>query len=295
MKSKGDSTLYQAIMSVQQSEPIKETRALDRLQQEAESLSPFAEYYDKLNALPRRIRRSLQRQWKRSLAGIALLLALGQAPTLAATIQVGGRCTLVDAINAANSDTAQGGCTRGVGNDIIVLPNNTSINLTHVAEATYGPAGLPVITGQVTIAGNGSTIRRVSGTPEFKIFVVGGAGDLTLERVTISNGVGSGIFSDSGEVTLVQSTVSGNDGDGVTMASIYIYDGESGIHVQDSTISGNTRCGILTTVSGGVVSNSTISDNAGPGICANNEILRVVNSTLSGNAPRSSQHPFVSH
>lgn len=52
MKSKGDSTLYQAIMSVQQSEPIKETRALDRLQQEAESLSPFAEYYDKLTLCP---------------------------------------------------------------------------------------------------------------------------------------------------------------------------------------------------------------------------------------------------
>ena len=34
---------------------------------------------EKLKALPRRLRQRLQRQWKRSLAGLALLLALGQA------------------------------------------------------------------------------------------------------------------------------------------------------------------------------------------------------------------------
>jgi hypothetical protein len=38
MKSIEHSTLYQAVMSVQQIEPIKETRALDRLQQETELL-----------------------------------------------------------------------------------------------------------------------------------------------------------------------------------------------------------------------------------------------------------------
>ena len=48
-----------------------------------------------------KVRRSLQRQWKRSLAGVALLLALGQAPAHAATINVGGACTLVRAIVAA--------------------------------------------------------------------------------------------------------------------------------------------------------------------------------------------------
>jgi hypothetical protein len=36
--------------------------------------------------LRRRVRHSLQRQWQRSLAGLALLIALGQAPVLAATI-----------------------------------------------------------------------------------------------------------------------------------------------------------------------------------------------------------------
>ena len=56
-------------------------------------------YYTRLCALPRRTRRALARQWRRSLSAIALLLALGQAPALAATINVDGTtCTLVDAI-----------------------------------------------------------------------------------------------------------------------------------------------------------------------------------------------------
>ena len=50
----------------------------------------YSDYYRQLCQLPRRGRRSLQRQWKRSLAALALLLALGQAPALAATIHVDG-------------------------------------------------------------------------------------------------------------------------------------------------------------------------------------------------------------
>src|SRR5215207_2071539 len=109
-------------------------------------LSQFAEHYEKLKALPRRMRRSFQRQWKRSLAGVALLLALGQAPALAATINVGGTCTLVRAIAAANNDTtANGRCTKGSGADRIVLPNGSTKTLTSVNNTNYGPTGLPTI------------------------------------------------------------------------------------------------------------------------------------------------------
>src|SRR5262245_36225103 len=63
-----------------------------------ELLARVVGYYTQLRALPRRVRRVLQRQWRLPLAGIALMLALGQGPGLAATIPVGGACTLVDAI-----------------------------------------------------------------------------------------------------------------------------------------------------------------------------------------------------
>jgi len=95
------------------------------LQQRQELLPRFAACYTQLRALPRRARRALQRKWKLSLAGVALLLALGQEPVLAATINVSGGCSLINAITAANTDTATGGCPQGSGADTITLPAGT--------------------------------------------------------------------------------------------------------------------------------------------------------------------------
>ena len=137
------------------------------------------------------MRRSLQRQWKRSLAGVALLIALGQAPALAATINVGGTCTLIRAINAANNNsTASGNCRQGSGADTIVLPSGSTQRLTTVNNTVYGPTGLPVIRSDIIIAGNNSTIRRADSAPRFRIFAVGDNGDLTLRRTTVSGGTG---------------------------------------------------------------------------------------------------------
>jgi hypothetical protein len=60
------------------------------LQQEPDLLPRFNKHYRQLEALPRRMRRSLQRQWKRSLAGLSLLLALGQTSALAASVVASG-------------------------------------------------------------------------------------------------------------------------------------------------------------------------------------------------------------
>ena len=159
------------------------------LQREPDLLPRFAAHYQQLKALRRRVRRSLQRQWKRSLAGVALLIALGQAPALAATINVGGTCTLVRAINAANNDTTAGGrCTQGSGADTIVLPLGSIQRLTAVNNTVYSPTGLPVIRTDITIAGHNSAIRRARTAPEFRIVTVGQAGDLTLHRAAVSRG-----------------------------------------------------------------------------------------------------------
>ena len=50
------------------------------LQKEAELLPRFAAHYKQLKALPRRMRRTLQRRWKQGLAGVVLLMMLGQVP-----------------------------------------------------------------------------------------------------------------------------------------------------------------------------------------------------------------------
>jgi hypothetical protein len=154
-----------------------------------------AAHYQQLKTLRRRVRRGLQRQWKRSLAGLALLLALGQAPVLAATINVGGSCTLVRAIVAANNNTtASGNCRQGSGANTIVLPRNSTQTLTAVnnTKQYYGPIGLPTIRSAITIAGNASTIRRASTAPKFGLLFIEKVGSLTLQKTTISGGSGFG-------------------------------------------------------------------------------------------------------
>ncbi len=142
----------------------------------------FATFYRGLARLPRRARRALQKRWRRSLAGIALLCALGYMPAApAAQIDVGvGGCTLVDAITAANADQVAGGCPAGSGADTISLLPGSIQTLTSENNYSGGYNGVPVITSAIVIQGNGSTIRRASSAPQFRIVAVDPNGDLTL-------------------------------------------------------------------------------------------------------------------
>jgi len=68
------------------------------------------------------MRRSIQRKWKQSLAGVALLLTLGQTPALAAAINVCETCTLARAITSANNEcdtSPQGICTPGLAQTVL--------------------------------------------------------------------------------------------------------------------------------------------------------------------------------
>jgi hypothetical protein len=248
-------------------------------------------YYAHLQALPRRVRRALQRHWGVPLATLALWLALGALPGLAAIIPVGGPCTLVDAMTAANTDTATGGCAAGSGADTIVLPPGSTQSLTKVHNDTYGPTGLPVISSVITIAGQGSTIARASGAPEFRLLTVNGTGDLTLQETTASGGAstgypgrGSGVANYGGTLTITNSTISGNTsrdaGGGVNNE----YGGT--LTITNSTIAGNAGGGVGN--SGTLtITNSTISGNTasygGGGVANYGGTLTITNSTISGN------------
>ena len=263
------------------------------------------------------MRRALQRQWRLPLASIALLLALGQHPGLAATIPVGGACTLVDAITAANTDTATGGCVAGSGADMIVLPAGSTQTLTEVNNDTYGPTGLPVITSAITIAGNGGTIARDSEAPDFRILAVSHTGELTLQETTVSGGVvpfgrggvvryrsGGGIANYGGILTVTNSTISGNATAQVCGDYPRCFGGSGGgvlnssgtVTVLNSTITGNGGHG-----GGGIanhggtvtVRNSTIAGNDGSGqyggsggsggVANYGGTVTVLNSTITGN------------
>lgn len=192
-------------------------------------------------------------------------------------------CTLRDAITAADKDTPVGGCPAGSGPDTIILASGVTYILT-IDELS--------IHTKIIIEGNGSTIERSSadGITDFRIFWLTAnenyTGDLTLNNLTLSNGVdlggGGGIRNYQGTLTLNQSTVSGNSNTGIVNqygASLYI---------NNSTISGNSGGGISNNQGNVYISNSTIHDNYenlyGGGITNYFGEVYVYNSTVSGNS-----------
>ena len=141
--------------------------------------------------------RRLQHRMAWSLAGAALLLALGQGVATAATITVttnnpniasDGQCSLIEAIVNANNDAAtHADCAAGSGADTIVLPGMPDVALSNVFVDNFGyPIGLPLITSRITIEGNGAIIARQGSAPAFGLIAVtNGSGDLTLHSVTL--------------------------------------------------------------------------------------------------------------
>jgi uncharacterized repeat protein (TIGR01451 family) len=119
---------------------------------------------------------------------------------------------LIAQINGANSS----GTT-------ITLPSHAIYNYNAADNSTDGGNALPVITGNVTIIGNGATIERTR-TNVFRLFDVAPGGSLTLENVTLTGGLAAGtgtaaeggaIYS-AGTLSLSGVTVKSNKAFGIT-------------------------------------------------------------------------------
>ena len=82
-----------------------------------------------------------------ALAVLSAVLVVASPPVGAASITVGGGCSLADAITAANTDAASGGCVAGSGADVITLSGDVALT-----------ANLPAITTDITINGGGYTV-----------------------------------------------------------------------------------------------------------------------------------------
>ena len=89
---------------------------------------------------------------------------------------------LVNAIEAANNS---GGPTT------ITLASGTTFDFSTANNSTNGGNALPVITGNITIVGNGGTIER-TGAAVFRLFDVASGGSLTLQRLTLQDGLAEG-------------------------------------------------------------------------------------------------------
>ena len=242
----------------------------------------FAAAYNQLASLARPARRHTLRRLGVSLAGAALLLALGRVPAaLAATITVngdgtGGTCALADAITAANTDAPSGNCPAGSGTDTIDLQTNVGLT-----------TALPEVTTAVRLEGNSHTIGRISGN--LSILRLSSSGYLVVRHVTLSGGststMGGGIDNEGGRLTVQYSTITGSTA--YAAGGIYVKARGSAI-IQHSAIIGNQGlfAGGIHSVGTLTVENSTIAGNSADyygGGLMNDGTLTVLNSTISGN------------
>ncbi|NNJ12590.1 hypothetical protein EKD04_019885 [Chloroflexales bacterium ZM16-3] len=214
------------------------------------------------------------------LAMVALWLPTGSARA-AAPIAVG--CTgtagdvagLISAISQANTQS---------GADTISLAAGCTYALGAVNNSAGGPNGLPVISGSLTILGNGATIARSAGSPAFRILK--NSGTLTLDGVTLAGGLASGsnggAIYNTGSLTMLSSTVTGsrahgsrrNGGNG---GAIY---NTGSLTVSASTLASNQALG------GDGASHSGSLGGSGFGgaiFSTAGSSVTIINSTISGN------------
>ena len=202
----------------------------------------------------------------RYLAAVALLPLLFEAlsqPTLANTIFVtsvadkiggGGGCSLKEAIYASTLHSSQAiaaytanndnttllptfvptSCEPGSGDDLIILPNNTTLDLSKITDDVdnfVGPTATPRIATIVTIEANGATLHWNSSAHARAFFVANG-GKLTIRNVTISG------FSTKGG----NGGFGGGGGGLGAGGAIYIAEGGSAI-IEKSTFADNAAVG----------------------------------------------------
>jgi hypothetical protein len=209
----------------------------------------------------------------------------------------GPDCTLRDAVAAANSDSAVGGCPAGSGGGVVVLPPRATINLTAVDN---GSNALPLVTSPVILRGSETRVQRAAwlacdGGPGMRLAEVADGGLLTLDGLVLARGclpgtdIGGGVLVSGGTLVLqgasVEASAAGSGG-GIAV------DG-GGLYLFDSTIRDNRAdesgggLAILSPADVVRISGSTLSGNralwGGAAAVAAQAPFSVINSTFSGN------------
>lgn len=267
----------------------------------------------RLHSLSRRQRRKVAGRIGLTLSGAALMVALAQtanrevrANTILVadgevTIANNDVCSLIEAINNAN-DTNNGlvhdDCAAGNPNgaDTVTLPAGGNFALTESYTDYFDSGtGLPVISSEVTIDGNGSTIaRQAPNNRRFRHFAVNPDGHLQLNEATLSGGnivrdyASGGAIASIGEITITNSTLNGNQ----SYSGGAIYSTYGVVTIEDSTISGNFASGkggglyiyhSRVSINGADIGDNLSEYDGGGGLYQYRGVLYVTNSTINNN------------
>jgi uncharacterized repeat protein (TIGR01451 family) len=177
--------------------------------------------------------------------------------TAAGVDEYDGKCSLTEAIYAANFDRpiaikssppdwfVPTGCAAGSGADTIVLPAGAVFTMSSIADDLYnpmGPTATPMVFTPIVIEGNGARIER-SGSTLMRAFAVGAA------SVEMNPGGTPDIASGTGDLTLRNLHIKGfyvHGGDGGQLggggglgAGGAVYVREAALTVENSTFDGN--------------------------------------------------------
>ncbi|MDQ7036764.1 MAG: S8 family serine peptidase [Anaerolineae bacterium] len=197
-------------------------------------------------------------------------------------------CSLIEAINAANAD--------GV-DSTIDLQASATYTLTAIHNILNGENGLPSITSTVIVNGNNALITRDAGSPDFRILHVDSGGNLTIDAVTLTNGLaadslfGGGAILNNNILTVQNSTLNGNTSD--TYGGAIYSDDASTLIIENTTFDTNTATNNaggaiylsegFATVTSSTFTNNTTATGGGAIDNDNGSTLIVTDSTFTGN------------
>jgi predicted outer membrane repeat protein len=223
---------------------------------------------------------------------LAAVIAAGSGMVVTTQIaQAAITCNSASLIAAITTANKSGGT--------VTLGSACTIVLTAANNTTDGGTGLPVITGKMTIAGNGATIERstATGIPAFRIFDVASGGKLTLNSVVLSNGLaddghsGGGAVNSHGTLVVSGSTFSGNQSPALSGTSGGAIASSGSLSITTSTFSGNVAMegGALfientTTIDKTTFTNNTATVYGGGGIVSAVGTTTITTSTFVGNS-----------
>jgi MYXO-CTERM domain-containing protein len=155
---------------------------------------------------------------------VAVCVALLTTPASAVTITVDttaqatatsaadGKCSLAEAIAAANGDTAVDTCPAGLGADVVQIPaGNYELLLPYVASDPN--TALPAVTTSVTLQGpttGAATITFNAAATTLRFIGVQAPGKLTLERLTFTKCKYTDALSNGASLVVNDCTFQGN-------------------------------------------------------------------------------------
>ena len=221
----------------------------------------------------------------RHLAIIGIVLLSFASPALGATIRVSDKCTIENAISAANTDSGQGGCPPGSGPDTIVLPilrdEMGKIKNFLISQGQE-------ILGDVSFVGQGQDNTIIDGQRTYFIKVV--RGSVSLSGLTImgfgETGTAPLKVNEGSNLYLYDVTIRDNQGTTGAIAT----DGYVSVSASTIKYNINTRNTIYVTPTGHLllhyssVVNNTTTGGGGTILCLGT--MQITRSTISTNMPR---------